>query len=288
MTVIPILLYHSISAEPEGWIAPYAVTPANFALHVDLIANSGRTAMTVSELCDALAGRTPLPERPIVMTFDDGFADFAYAATVLAACRLPSTLYVTTGALGGRLPRPPDMAIPPAAMLDWSQLPELTELGVEVGGHTHTHPQLDTMRNDAVTDEIRCSKGLLEDSLGREVPSFAYPHGFQSERTRRIVASVGHRSACAVMNALSSDTDDVLALARLTVTTTTTPADLVAWLAGRGARVAPCRERLRTIAWRLYRRARAPGSHRGVIAESRRQDSNQPIAAPETDQRQGD
>jgi peptidoglycan/xylan/chitin deacetylase (PgdA/CDA1 family) len=274
MTVIPILLYHSISAEPEGWIAPYAVTPAAFALHVDLIAASGRTAMTVSGLCDVLAGRrTPLPERPIVITFDDGFADFAYAAMVLATRRLPSTLYVTTGALGGRGLRSPDMAIPPAAMLDWSQLAELTEMGVEVGGHTHTHPQLDTMRNDAVADEIRRSKELLEDTLGREVPSFAYPHGFQYGRTRRVVASVGHRSACAVMNALSSDADDVFALARLTVTATTTPAGLAAWLAGGGARVAPCRERLRTTAWRLYRRAR---------------DVNQPIAAPETHQRRGD
>jgi peptidoglycan/xylan/chitin deacetylase (PgdA/CDA1 family) len=284
MTVIPILLYHSISAEPEGWIAPYAVTPTAFARHVDQIATSGRTAMTVSELCDALAGRTPLPELPIVITFDDGFADFAYAAKVLAARGLPSTLYVTTGALGGRCPRPPDMAIPPAAMLDWSQLAELTELGVEVGSHTHTHPQLDTMRNDAVADEIRCSKGLLEDALGCEVPSFAYPHGFQSGRTRRVVASAGHRSACAVMNALSSDGDDIYALARLTVTAATRPAGLAAWLSGRGARIAPFPERLRTTAWRLYRRARGPGSRRGVIAESVNRDVNGAISAPETHQ----
>jgi hypothetical protein len=76
MTAIPILRYHSVSTDPAGWIAPLSVSPATFADHVDLIAASGRTAMTVSELSAALTGRRPLPRRPIVITFDDGFADF--------------------------------------------------------------------------------------------------------------------------------------------------------------------------------------------------------------------
>ena len=139
MTTIPILRYHSVSTDPAPWIAPYAVAPATFARHVDLITASGRTAMTVSELCAALTGRTPLPHRPIVITFDDGFADFTYAARVLSEHYLPSTVYLTTGALRGRGPRPTNMAMPPAPMLDWSQLAELCELNVEIGAHSHTH-----------------------------------------------------------------------------------------------------------------------------------------------------
>lgn len=265
-TVIPILLYHSISAEPAGWIAPYAVTPTTFAQHVELICHSGRTAITVSALCAAFRGDRPLPSRPVVVTFDDGFADFADAAAVLASRNMPSTLYATTGALGGRGPRPRDLRLPPAPMLDWSQLTELRELDVEIGAHTHTHRQLDTMRSTAVADDIRQSKDMLEDELGREIPSFAYPHGFQSRRIRRVVAAVGHQSACAVMNALSSDTDDVFALARLTVRATTTVQQIAAWLAGDGARVAPYHESMRTTLWRTYRRARGPRSVRGVFA----------------------
>ena len=82
MTIIPILLYHSVSADPAGWIAPYAVTPQVFARHVDLIVESGRTPMTVSELRRALYGRTALPSKPVVVTFDDGFADFAEASAI--------------------------------------------------------------------------------------------------------------------------------------------------------------------------------------------------------------
>jgi peptidoglycan/xylan/chitin deacetylase (PgdA/CDA1 family) len=266
MTIIPILLYHCVSADPAGWIAPYTVTPQVFAYHIDLIVESGRTPMTVSELRGALHGRTALPPKPVVVTFDDGFADFAEAAATLADRNIPSTLYVTTGALRGRGPRPPEMAIPPAPMLEWSQLAEMGDKRVEIGAHTHTHPQLDTLRTSVAVEEIRRCKHLLEDELGHEIPSFAYPHGFHSARVRRAVEAAGYNSACAVMNALSSESDRVFSLARLTVSATTTPAQMVGWLAGRGAPVAPYPERLRTRVWRTYRRVRGTRSAQGVIA----------------------
>jgi peptidoglycan/xylan/chitin deacetylase (PgdA/CDA1 family) len=265
MTVVPILLYHSVAADPAGWIAPYAVTPQAFAHHVALIAATGRTAMTVSALVAALRGEQALPPRPLALTFDDGFADFAAAARVLAAHNLPSTLYVTTGALRGRH-LSAHLRIPPAPMLDWSQLTELADHNVEIGAHTHTHPQLDTLPKLAAADEIRRCKDLLEDALCQEVPSFAYPHGFHSARVRRTVEAAGYTSACAVMNALSSTSDHPFSLARLTVRATTTTEQLTGWLAGREAPVAPYPEAWRTKAWRTYRRIRGNGSSRGVIA----------------------
>jgi peptidoglycan/xylan/chitin deacetylase (PgdA/CDA1 family) len=265
MTIVPILLYHSVSADPAGWIANLTVTPQVFARHVDVIVESGRTPMTVSSLREALHGRTALPSRPVVVTFDDGFADFAEAAATLATRNIPSTLYVTTGALRGRGPRSPDMALPPAPMLEWSQLAEMEEKNVEIGAHTHTHPQLDTLRTPAAVEEIRRCKQMLEDELGHEIPSFAYPYGYSSARVRRAVEAAGYNSACAVMNALSSESDRVFSLARLMVGATTTPVQMAAWLAGRGAPVAPYPERLRTKVWRGYRQIRATKFARRVI-----------------------
>ncbi|WP_285028982.1 polysaccharide deacetylase family protein [Mycolicibacterium sp. lyk4-40-TYG-92] len=266
MTVIPILLYHSISDAPEPWIAPYAVSPATFAQHLNLVAESGRTALTVSELGAALSGHASLPQRPVVITFDDGFADFVGAAEILAERGLRSTLYVTTGALQGR-PRPAKMALPPAPMLDWAELDHLMELGVEIGAHSHTHRQLDTLRAGEVAEELRQSKDMLEQACGRPIPSFAYPHGFQSRQTRRLVAAAGHASACAVMNAFSSDGDDIFALARLTVAATTTPERMAAWLSGGGARIAPYRETLRTTLWRWGRQLGGPMTDIAVLGK---------------------
>ncbi|WP_020100632.1 MULTISPECIES: polysaccharide deacetylase family protein [unclassified Mycobacterium] len=265
MTVIPILLYHSISDDPAPWIAPYSVSPTVFAHHLELVTESGRTALTVSDLTAALAGRTRLPRRPLVITFDDGFADFIGAAEAMATHRLPSTLYVTTGALEGRAPRPSKMALPSAPMLSWAQLNHLLQLDVEIGAHSHTHRQLDTMRAGDVAAELRYSKELLEQACGRAIPSFAYPHGFQSDRTRKVVAAAGHTSACAVMNAFSSESDNIYALARLTVKATTTTEELQGWLAGSGARTAPYPERIQTTLWRWSRRLSGPLSGLAVI-----------------------
>jgi peptidoglycan/xylan/chitin deacetylase (PgdA/CDA1 family) len=265
VTTIPILLYHSISTDPPDWIAPFTVSPESFARQLDLIVESGRTPMSISELIDALQGQSALPAKPVAITFDDGFADFAAAADQLAARRIRSTLYVTTGALGGSGSQTPGWVLPPARMLAWSQLADLADSGVEIGAHTHTHPQLDTMRVADAGREIRVGKQLLEDHLGREVPSFAYPHGFQSARLQREVEAAGYTSACGVMDALSSDDDRAFCLARLTVRNTTSHAELAAWLEGRGARVAPYREALKTKAWRAFRRSRSARSTRGVV-----------------------
>lgn len=264
MTVVPILLYHSVSADPAGWIAPYAVSPQTFARHVELIVASGRTPMTVTALVDALDGGTTLPARPLLVTFDDGFADFADAAPVLATHHIPCTLYVTTGALRGPH-QSTQLCLPPARMLAWSQLTELPAGDVEIGAHTHTHPQLDTLREQAAAAEIHPCKELLEDAIGREVRSFAYPHGFHCARVRRQVRAAGYASAAAVGNAFSSGTDDRFALARLTIRSTTSIDQLTAWLAGRDAAVAPRPEAWRTTAWRTYRRLRGHRSTRGVI-----------------------
>ena len=106
---------------------------------------------------------------------------------------------------------------------------------------------------------------MLEDALGLEVPSFAYPYGFHCAKTRRLVQALGCNSACAGMNAFSSSLDCVFSLARLTIRATTTTDELGAWLGGQGARVAPYPETLRTTAWRLYRRARRGRTALGAV-----------------------
>lgn len=288
MTTIPVLLYHSVSSNPAPWIAPYTVTPATFAAHVDLIRENGLTAMTVSDLCLALTGQTVLPHRPVAITFDDGFADFTDAVEILDASHLPSTLYVTTGALRGRGPRPDNMAIPPAPMLHWSQLAELGECNVEIGAHTHTHPQLDAMPKSAVVDEVQRSKELLEDEVGHPVTSFAYPHGFNCAQTRRVVQSAGFTSACAVMDALSSSRDCVYSLARLTVRADTTRGQLSDWLNGHGARTAPYPERVQTVAWRMYRRARRGKATRGIISTDATGRIREPVPTTTINRQAGD
>lgn len=264
MKPVPILLYHSVSDHPSPTIADFTISPSTFSRHLETIAENAASVLTVSEYVAAREGHV-LPDRPVIITFDDGYADFYdHALPALEAAGLRSTLYVTTGFLEGR----PGLRVehrPRDRLLSWSQLHELIDRGVEIGAHSHSHFQLDTLNRPAAWYEITRCKTLLEDELQAPVSTFAYPHGHASPMLRRLVREAGYTSACGVRNAFSSEVDDVFLLARLTVLTDTREPDLSAWVDGVGAPIAPRRELARTRLYRTFRRARSlitgrPGS----------------------------
>jgi peptidoglycan/xylan/chitin deacetylase (PgdA/CDA1 family) len=257
VTTVPILLYHSVCDDPPPWIRRLAVAPAAFARQLELIHERHVTALSVSEYASLLADGEPLPPRPLVLTFDDGLADFReQALPALRSAALPATLFVTTGFLDG-LPEGIAEGRPPGGWLDPPALLDLRAQGIEIGAHSHSHPQLDTLPIEEARREIARSKEILERLLAAPVSSFAYPYGYHGPVVRRLARECGFASACAVKNALSSAGDDRFSLARLTVRSDTTLAQLAAWLDGCGAPPAPRGERARTRAWRSYRRGRA-------------------------------
>jgi peptidoglycan/xylan/chitin deacetylase (PgdA/CDA1 family) len=250
--VIPVLLYHSVADDPLS-DHRYTVSLADFTAHVGEIHSSGRVAMRIGDLADALRGDRPLPERPAAITFDDGFSDTYDAIETLLRFELPSTVYVTTGELGA------------ADLLSPGQLAELGQLSpVEVGAHSVTHRRLDELDIRELTDEVRVSKAQLEDLTGVGVDSFSYPHGAYDLQVRESVIAAGYCSAVAVKDAVSHSADDPFAIARWTVTRGTPAARIAQVLDGEGVQLAWSRERLRTRIYRAARRRRrklrrAPG-----------------------------
>lgn len=242
-TSIPVLLYHRIAARPDDRVA---VDPALFARHLDLVAASGRTPMTIAELAGALRGERPMPLRPVAITFDDGYDDTVASVQSLNDRGLSSTIYVTIGTLGqpGRL-----------SEQQLSELAGMQEV-VALGAHTESHPHLDELSLPAVREEVVGSKLILEDLIGRRVDSFAYPYGSYDGRVRHAVIEAGFTSAAAVKNAISHQDDDPWAIARYMVTRDTSLALIEQLLEGRGAPDAWPGARLRTRAWRVARVAR--------------------------------
>jgi peptidoglycan/xylan/chitin deacetylase (PgdA/CDA1 family) len=219
---VPILMYHSISNEATKRFRPFVVPPALFARHMYYLYKYLYTPISVTQLAKLLfagrAGSIVLPERPVVITFDDGFADFfSEALPILARYEFTATLYIATAFINrtsrwlrreGETERP---------MLTWNQIAIVSAQGIEIGAHSHHHFQLDTLPQALAREEIVQSKRILEDHLGRAIESFAYPFGYSSPIVRQLVRQAGFTSACAVKHRLSSELSDPFALARLMI-----------------------------------------------------------------------
>jgi peptidoglycan/xylan/chitin deacetylase (PgdA/CDA1 family) len=203
-------MYHEISPAGET-SSRLAVPPEAFAEQLAYLRDAGFQTVTASCLAEFLAGRGgPLPDRPVVLTFDDGFEDFhRRAMPLLARYGYTATVFVTTGWLQDAGPQ----AAPrrPGRMLSWSQVAEAAHAGLEVGAHSWQHPQLDQLPGSVLREELQASKAQLEDRLGGPVPGLAYPFGYSNARVRHVARDVGHGYACAVSNTLLAPGRDLLA-----------------------------------------------------------------------------
>lgn len=271
---VPILMYHSIDWECDPRSKRWTLSPALFDEHMCWLAEHDYHTTTISELVSACATGVALPARTLVITFDDGLRDFLTGAVpVLQRYGFPATLYVVTGYVGKTSRWARCLGEDDRPMLNWSELRAVSELGIECGAHTHSHPQLDIMPSADALAEIERSKTSLEDHLGRAVQTFAYPHGYASRATRQLVRQAGFTSACRVRHALSSTVEDRFALSRVIVTSDIGASDLAPLLTGEGLPIAPPSDRMLATAWRFARKV-----HRSL-----RHWSDRPIVIPDCD-----
>lgn len=190
-TVIPVLMYHYVRTvtDPTDTIGiGLSVTPAQFAAQMQHLADTGYTTLTMGEVRAILAGELALPERPIALTFDDGYRDFYTAAwPVLKKHNFKATNYVIADFIGWD------------AYLTWPMIEELDASGlVEIGSHTRTHGDLRVMTEERRWNEIAGSKAILEEGLGHPVTTFCYPAGKYNPEVVAAVRQAGYLTATTV------------------------------------------------------------------------------------------
>lgn len=252
-TTVPILMYHSVDETCDPAYRRWTVSPARFAEHLSVLRDRRYEPLTISDLVRRQQSAT-LQDNAIAITFDDGLADFGrHALPILERFGFSSTLFVTTGYVGRPARWLTDLGEGERSMLTWEEITELPQRNVEVGAHTHTHPQLDLLRTSDARREIEHSKALLEARIGRKVTSFAYPHGYSTPAVRAIVAQAGFTAACRVADGLSKTGESPYALSRLIVTEDWTTGRMEDLLDGRFAPKASAPDRPAMLAWRLYR-----------------------------------
>jgi peptidoglycan/xylan/chitin deacetylase (PgdA/CDA1 family) len=252
---VPVLMYHSVHPDPPAATRRLSVHPAAFAQQLDVLRRRGCTTLTFGAFGEALRTGRPLPERSVVLTFDDGYADFhEHALPLLDGHGFTATVFVTTGWIADAGQE--TAGLPLDRMLTRGQVRELAQAGIEIGAHSHSHAQLDQVPDPALREELRRSKDLLETWTGREVTTLAYPFGYSSRRVRDEVAASGYRSAAAVANALPDDGADLMALPRLTVRRSTGPETFARLARGESVARTYAVDRALTGGWAVVRRSR--------------------------------
>jgi peptidoglycan/xylan/chitin deacetylase (PgdA/CDA1 family) len=261
--VVPILMYHSIDKHAAPAFSRFTMDPRSFAEQLCWLAEYGYKTMTVAELAKWRRSERPVPEKTVVLTFDDGFADFyREALPLLQQHCYTATLYVITGFVGGTSRWLGSCGEADKPMLTWPILREISALGIEIGGHTHTHPELDRLPPQRVEKELVQSRIALEDGLGAAVKSFAYPFGYWSGPVRAAVADAGFEVAVQVGELACSSSDDVLSLPRITMNSGTSASAVANTVASRPNSASWFMSASKRLLWQTLRR-HVPG----VIAE---------------------
>lgn len=196
-----ILTYHRVTEDPRD---PFAVGPRDFALQMEQVAASGAAA----SLEDALEGvHSDKDGRPrISLTFDDGTRDFLTdALPVLSRLRLPATLYVIPASVGE------------PGFLGWEEIRTVIRAGIRIGSHGLDHRSLGRIPLQEVWTQVKESRRMLEERLGVQVLSLAYPYGTVrdfSEDVKENVRRAGYSSACTSINGVNRKSMDMLELRR--------------------------------------------------------------------------
>lgn len=188
---IPILVYHYIRVNPDprdGMGYALSVTPANFAAQMDWLAQNGYHSVTTGDVVAYLRGERGLPARPIVITFDDGYADFyRNAIPILRKHDFTAVAYVVSGFVGR------------GGYMTASEVLSAQSAGFEIGSHTVDHVNLTRQSADGLRYQLSASKEALEGLLKRPVTSFCYPYGKYGAREADAVAAAGYQNATSTL-----------------------------------------------------------------------------------------
>jgi peptidoglycan/xylan/chitin deacetylase (PgdA/CDA1 family) len=189
-TKLSVLLYHSIGPALGGTHPDLTVPPKRFERQMRWLANHGYTGIRPSDWLERCCEGKPLPEKSILITFDDGYSDVGeYALPVLRNHGFAATVYVVTGEIGGTNSWDLHNGAARHRLMTAAEIQKWAADGIEFGVHGRTHARLPALSQAALHFEVCQSADELASLLGSRPISFAYPYGDVNEVVRKCVCS---------------------------------------------------------------------------------------------------
>ena len=202
----PILEYHMVTEDPRPGAEPYTVAPADFAAQLDYLTAEGYTTITPQDYARARKGKQQLPEKPVILSFDDGYEDNARVVLPMLRERgMKAVFYMVTNDIGQD------------GYLTWDNLRALEHAGMEIGSHTANHLPLTTLTREQQRDEVRLSKLLLEWNGMKTIFSFSYPNGAYDDEIVQMLAEEMYLTAVTGEAGLNNFTTNPYLLHRVNI-----------------------------------------------------------------------
>jgi peptidoglycan/xylan/chitin deacetylase (PgdA/CDA1 family) len=224
---LTILMYHKIDELRPGVRYPgNYVSPRNFERQLDALMMWGYRTISLEQWMDYRDGLlSSLPERPLVLTFDDGYTCFDRNAWPLMKPRgMRGTVFLVASQIGGY--NAWDRGELRESLLGPESIRALQRDGVHFGSHTYSHPALAKIDPARALDELKRSRQVISDLLGRDVDTLAYPFSNQSAAVRAMAREAGYRCAVRGKGRMNRKSTDPFGLRRIKVEPTTSIAQL--------------------------------------------------------------
>jgi len=220
---VPILMYHYLSHPPAGankYRVDLSVTPERFAQQLDYLAGAGYHVITLDDLVFALTQGRPLPPKPVILTFDDGYEDFYQNAfPILQAHHMTAIVFLITDFLNSNRP----------GYMSWAQVKVLKQAGIKFGAHSRNHADL-RRRSTAylVWQALGCTESF-QAQLGEPARYIAYPSGRYDQHVVDVFHSAGYWAGLTTRQGKWHSSDRLFDLRRVRIRYTTTLPQFI-WL----------------------------------------------------------
>lgn len=207
---IPVLMYHSIadnSKVTDNVSKSIILPPEVFKQQMQYLKDNGYTTLTLDELYNFLKNDKPVPEKSVVLTFDDAYEDnYTNAYPILKEFGFRATIFVITGGTDKI-----------GAYLTSAQLKEMDINGIDIQSHTVNHEELDKLSLEKQQETLVQSKQFLEKLLNKKVDYIAYPSGKYNNFTEQAAKNAGYTMAFTINNGWANKDTNILFLNRVFV-----------------------------------------------------------------------
>ncbi|HEY5525221.1 MAG TPA: polysaccharide deacetylase family protein [Clostridium sp.] len=202
---VTVLYYHAVAPAHPG--EELYVSPTQLKEQLQLIKSLGYTSLTMAEVNDYIKNNKAIPEKSILITFDDGYTDnYTNAFPILKELDMKATIFVITSATDKD-----------NFYVSSAQIKEMSDYGIDIESHTVNHVHLNTLSYEKQLEELKNSKSKIESITKKDVLSVAYPYGDYNDDTKKATIAAGYSIAFTTDAGLADRTDNPVALNRIYV-----------------------------------------------------------------------